>query len=108
VDQLSFKPYPCCRYTHGTIEATLKSINRNEISSDSVEEVRVHLVKHKFFDMVSRPFEIRGNPQVDAQFSIPYTVASAILDRYVFLDSFEPEKVKERAQNPLLKRLKSL
>ncbi len=106
MDQLSFKPYPCCRYTHGAIEATLKIINREKISSNLVEEVNVHLVKHKFFDMVSRPFEIRGNPQVDAQFSIPYTVASAILDGYVFLDSFEPEKVRERAQNPLLKKLK--
>jgi 2-methylcitrate dehydratase PrpD len=55
--------------------------------------------------MVSRPFELRGNPSVDAQFSIPYTVATALLDGYVFLDSFEPEKVKERARNPLLKKV---
>jgi 2-methylcitrate dehydratase PrpD len=106
VDHLSFKPYPCCRYTHGAIDATLRIIKRNKISSDLVEEVKVHLVKHKFFDMVSRPFEIRGNLEVDAQFSIPYTVASAILDGYVFLDSFEPERVKERTQNPLLKKVK--
>jgi 2-methylcitrate dehydratase PrpD len=105
VDNLSFKPYPCCRYTHGAIDAALRCAQRNGISSDSVDEVKVHLVRHKFFDMVSRPFELRGNPSVDAQFSIPYTVTSALLDGYVFLDSFEPEKVKGRAKNQLLKKV---
>jgi 2-methylcitrate dehydratase PrpD len=104
-DNLSFKPYPCCRYTHGPIDAALRCAKRNGISSDAVEEIKVHLVGHPFFDMVSRPFELRGNPSVDAQFSIPYTVATALLDGYVFLDSFEPEKVKERARNPLLKKV---
>ncbi len=103
VDNISFKPYPCCRYTHGPIDAALRCTRRNGISPESVEEVTVHLVKHPFFDMVSRPFELRGNPSVDAQFSIPYTVTTAILDGYVSLDSFEQETVKERAENPLLK-----
>ena len=105
VDNLSFKPYPCCRYTHGPIDAALRCVKRNRISSDSVEEITVHLVGHPFFDMVSRPFELRGDPSVDAQFSIPYTVATALLDGHVFLDSFQPETVKERARNPLLKKV---
>jgi len=105
VDNISFKPYPCCRYTHGSIDATLRCAKGNGISPDSVEEVKVHLARHPFFDMVSRPFELRGNPSVDAQFSIPYTVSTAILDGYVFLDSFEQAKVKERAENPLLKKV---
>ncbi len=95
VDGLSFKPYPCCRYTHGAIDATLSCIKRNGLKPGNVERVDVHLVKHHFFDIVSRPFEIRGNPTVDAQFSIPYTVATAILDGRVFLDSFEPERVRQ-------------
>jgi 2-methylcitrate dehydratase PrpD len=105
VDNLSFKPYPCCRYAHGPINAALRCAKRNRISSDSVEEIKVHLVGHPFFDMVSRPFELRGDPSVDAQFSIPYTVAIALLDGHVFLDSFQPETVKERARNPLLKKI---
>jgi len=105
VDNISFKPYPCCRYTHGPIDAVLRCRKRNGISPDSVEHVTVHLVNHRFFDMVSRPFALRGNPSVDAQFSIPYTVASGILDGHVFLDAFESEKVKERAKNPLVKNV---
>jgi len=104
-DNLSFKPYPCCRYTHGPIDATLKCIKKNHLASEMIEEITVRLVKHNFFNLVSRPFALRGNPSVDAQFSIPYTVASAILDGYVFLDSFEPQKVKERAHHPLIKKV---
>ncbi|MBW2148613.1 MAG: MmgE/PrpD family protein [Deltaproteobacteria bacterium] len=95
VDGLSFKPYPCCRYTHGAIDATLRCVKRNGLKPGDVKRVDVHLVKHHFFDVVSRPFEIRGNPTVDAQFSTPYTVAAAILDGRVFLDSFEPERVQQ-------------
>ena len=35
----------------------------------------------------------------------PYTVATALFDDHVFLDSFQPETVKERARNPLLKKV---
>jgi 2-methylcitrate dehydratase PrpD len=105
-ENVSFKPYSCCRYTHGPIDATLKCLKKHAFSPDSVEEVHIRLVRHPFFDMVSRPFALRGNPSVDAQFSIPYTVVAALLDGYVFLDSFEPEKVKERAGHPLLERVK--
>jgi len=32
VDNISFKPYPCCRYTHGPIDAVLRCRERNGIS----------------------------------------------------------------------------
>ena len=37
--------------------------------------------------------------------SIPYTVTSALLDGYVFLDSIEAEKVTERAKHPLIEKV---
>jgi 2-methylcitrate dehydratase PrpD len=95
VDGLSFKPYPCCRYTHGAIDAALGCMKRHKIPVERVDRVHVHVVNHSFYDMVSRPFEIRGNPTVDGQFSIPYTVAAAILDGKVFIDSFDPGKVTD-------------
>jgi 2-methylcitrate dehydratase PrpD len=94
VTDLSFKPYPSCRHSHGAIEATLKIVRTHPVSPEEVERVRVHTAKHKFFDNVSRPFAIRGSPQVSAQFSIPYTVAAAILRRDVFLDVFEEAVIR--------------
>jgi 2-methylcitrate dehydratase PrpD len=97
----SFKPYPCCRYTHGAIDATLNILKKHKIPAASVKRVDVHVTKQSFLDAVSRPLVLTENPRMDGQFSIPYTVASAILDGYVFLDSFEPETVRNKTRTDL-------
>jgi len=45
--------------------------------------------------MVGGPFTIRSNPQVDAQFSIPYTVAVALKKGKVFLNDFITDTVRK-------------
>jgi 2-methylcitrate dehydratase PrpD len=74
---LSIKPYPCCRMTHASIDAALELSSPRVIDPDAIQEVEVSVSK-MVYDMVGAPFEIRDNPQVDAQFSIPYTVATAL------------------------------
>lgn len=101
----SFKPYPCCRYTHGAIDATLDILQKYKLSPSSVSRVDVHVAKKSFFDAVSRPFVLTDNPTMDGQFSIPYTVASAILDGYVFLDSFDPPTVRNENRTQLAKKV---
>lgn len=105
---LSFKPYPCCRYNHGAIDATLKCVSENSITEADVKSVLVRLPKQKFYDVVSRPFSIRNDPTLDAQFNIPYCVASALIDGYVFLDTFEVETVKEKRRTALAEKVKVL
>jgi len=101
----SFKPYPCCRYTHGAIDAALEGLQKYGISSSAVDKVEVHVTKQKFFDAVSRPFVVTDNPTMDGQFSIPYTVASALLDGYIFLDSFDPATVREKKRIDFAKKV---
>lgn len=101
----SFKPYPCCRYTHGAIDAALEGVHKHGISSSAVERVEVHVTTQKFFDLVSRPFVLTDNPTMDGQFSIPYTVASALLDGHVFLDSFDPATVCEPRRSDLARKV---
>ena len=105
---LSFKPYPCCRYNHGAIDAILKCIKTNNITDADVKSVLIHLPKQKFYDVVSRPFSIRNDPTVDAQFNIPYCVASALIDGYVFLDTFEAETVKIKRRTAVAEKVKVL
>ena len=104
----SFKPYPCCRYTHGAIEAALQCVDKYGVSAEAVEKVVVHVPMQIFFDVVSRPFSIGNNPAIDGQFSIPYTVASALLDSSVFLGSFEAETVKEERRKRLAEKVEVL
>jgi len=105
---LSFKPYPCCRYTHGSIEAALTLVSSHNLSPSDVAEVIVHVPTLKFFDLVSRPFEIGDDPQVDAQFSIPYTTAAAILRRRVFLDDFEEKAIRDPQAKSLSEKVRVL
>jgi len=94
---LSIKLYPCCRYVHGCVDATLSLVKQNDIMPDDVAEVVAH-VTQAAYDFVGRPFEIRVSPQVDAQFNIPYTISVAIARRDVFIDDFFEEKIKGDTQ----------
>lgn len=96
---LSIKPYPCCRMTHAAIDAALAARERLA-PLDRLERIEVN-VSSMVAEMVGKPFRIGQNPQVDAQFSIPYTVAVALLYGDVFLGDFEPEAVRREAVKAL-------
>ena len=94
VMDLSIKPYPCCRMTHASIAAALELYNSHHIDVENISEVVVYVSK-MVSDMVGGPFTIRANPQVDAQFSIPYTIAVALRKGEVFLNDFASDTVKK-------------
>jgi 2-methylcitrate dehydratase PrpD len=54
---------------------------------------------------VGHPFQIRDNPQVDAQFSIAYTVAVAIQRGKVLLDDFEEHVIRQPNTAKLAKKV---
>ena len=104
VVNLSAKPYPCCRLTHGAIDATLSLMGENGLTAKDVEKVMIQ-ASPVIYDTVGHPFQIRDNPQVDAQFSIPYTVAAALLRGKVTLEDFEVEVVKQPRTGDLAKKV---
>jgi 2-methylcitrate dehydratase PrpD len=92
VMDLSIKPYPSCRMTHACIDAALELRNSQSIDPEAIAEILVSGSK-MVSDMVGAPFEIRTNPQVDAQFSIPYTVAVALMRGKVLLGDFSSDTI---------------
>ncbi len=103
--KLSIKPYPSCRMTHASIDAALAIRRKLHIEPSHVKEVSVHVSKMAQ-EMVGKPFIIRENPQVDAQFSIPYTVATALLNGDVFLNDFEEQAIRKAQATELAKKIK--
>ncbi len=103
---LSFKPYPSCRMTHATIQAILKLRDEYHIKPEEVESIHV-AVSSMVKEMVGGDFVVRDNPQVDAQFSIPYTVAVALNKGDVFIEDFEEEVIRRRSEDwkPLIDRV---
>lgn len=85
---LSYKPYPSCRATHPYIDCALKLVKEHDIRPEDIQGVTVFLamVPHP----ICHPLETKRNPRnpVDAQFSIPYTVAVALVKRQVGISDF--------------------
>ncbi len=76
---LSYKPYPCCRFNHTAIDAALAL--RPRIGDPSaIRAIRIG-VNNQAYEAVCTPPDIRRAPRtvVQAQFSIPYTVAAALV-----------------------------
>jgi 2-methylcitrate dehydratase PrpD len=87
--QLSYKPYPCCRFNHCAIDAARALRAAHDFAPSAIKRIRVG-VNRQAYEAVCTPIDVRKAPKtnVDAQFSIPYTVAAALLDGWVKLEHF--------------------
>lgn len=92
---LSFKPYPCCRDLNTAIDATLPLVSEHAITPDQVASITVGVNPFDYHNFC-QPAEVKNNPRtvVDAQFSISYAVAAAIVDRKVGIDTFTEAAIK--------------
>ena len=70
-----------------------------------IDEIRV-IASKMVTEMVGKPFVIGTDPQVDAQFSIPYTVSAALLNGDVFLKDFEIAAILDDQVRGLAERVK--
>ena len=88
VDQISIKPYPCCKITHASVSAALELVETNDLKPSDIESVTVQISSRESWDEVCQPVAEKRRPKtsVDAQFSLPFVVASAIVKRRVSLD----------------------
>jgi 2-methylcitrate dehydratase PrpD len=73
------KPYPSCRYGHAAIDAALMLRARHGLAAEEITAVTVHLPA-KGMLLIGAPAEKKAEPAnvVDAQFSGPFVVASAL------------------------------
>ena len=97
VVNLSFKPYPCCRNTNPPIDATLAMVGEYNIKAEDVDSVTIYVSKGAM-KLLGEPLNTKQNPSttVDAQFSIPWTVASAIVKGKVGIAEFTPQAIKDK------------
>ncbi len=103
----SIKPYPCCKWTHQAIEAALDIVNEVSVKPEDVEAVEVRL-NRQAYNLVCEPIQLKRQPRsvVDAQFSVPFTVAAAIV-RGVSLDTFTEEGIRDPEILEMAQRVKA-
>ena len=74
VEELSFKPYPACRWVHAALEAAEHLMREGNLGAADIREVEVGT----FADVVVNFAERRPKTMVDAEFSLPWTMAVTI------------------------------
>jgi len=101
---ISFKPYPCCRSTHSSIDASLYL--RNAPGFDASQVVKIicktspqHLKLARFH---------RPKSAYEGKFSMPYCIAAALLSGKVLLEDFAEEKVSDPEAQALLSKVEFL
>ncbi|MEO8558109.1 MAG: MmgE/PrpD family protein [Rhodospirillales bacterium] len=89
------KKFSSCACNHAAIEATCRLIDAHPLRADDITSINVRITPF-MQQLVGAPFDPSTNPQVAAQFSVQYSIASVLLRRKFGLDDLTPE----RAQDP--------
>jgi 2-methylcitrate dehydratase PrpD len=86
---IGYKPYPCCHYNHAYLDCALELRRAHALTADAIAGVEC-LVPSGEVPIVCEPraAKLRPRTSYDAQFSLPYSVASALLDGRVGLDTY--------------------
>jgi 2-methylcitrate dehydratase PrpD len=100
-------PYPCCKFTHGPIEATVEAMRELGIGAEEIDRMEVRVTNREVHDLVCLSRERKWNPQslTDAQFSLPFAVAYAAANGGVGLETFQPEGLANAGARALLPRI---
>ncbi len=91
-EDLSYKPYPNCRMNHCAIDAALQIREQPGFDLSKVTAITAH-INAQGNQAVGTPLDIRRKPQnvVQAQFSICYNIACALVQGKVGLSDFTAE-----------------
>jgi len=103
---LALKRYPCCSYSQEAIEAALELVHENEFDAEDLSQAVVWVASPHAAGLVDRVYEPRSCPQVDAQFSMQYVIASALRRKALGVADFQQEALRNPAVVELSRRVR--
>lgn len=85
----SVKPHACCRYMQAPIDGLIDLAKEHDIHPDQIERVEIAVLEAGW-PLVCEPRKRKYSPEnaVDAQFSMPYGAAVALVHRSAGLEHF--------------------
>jgi 2-methylcitrate dehydratase PrpD len=106
VKKTSIKPHACCRYKQGPIDGILEIMQRNHLQPSNIERVTLGILKTGF-PIIVQPEEQKYNPKsvVDAQFSMPFGAAVAILYGRASLNEYTIKNVNSHEVKEMMDRV---
>jgi 2-methylcitrate dehydratase PrpD len=97
---LYFKPYACCRWAQPAIEGALSAARRIGAIATDVARVRVHT-----FEAATRLRSASPRTTEEAQFSLPWPIACALIDGAVGPEQVIEEGLDDPARRKLAARV---
>lgn len=106
ISKTSIKPHACCRYMQPSIDAILKIIKESKIKPDDVEKITLGILQAGY-SIIASPPDQKRNPKTvyEAQFSMPYGAAVAILFGKATLDEFTQDKLNSSEIKALMEKV---
>ena len=100
------KLHACCRYNQSAIDAALEIMRVNALDWQEVEKIRVEIFKAAY-PLVVEPLAEKMSPRTDvqAQFSLPYTVALAVVKGKVSFEEFSSVMLQDPAVRDTMQRV---
>ena len=98
---MALKPYPCCRSTHSSIDASLHL--RNVTGVDPGQIVKIICKTSPQHPKLARFHKPKNG--YEGKFSIPYCISAALLRGKILLEDFTEEKVTHPAAQELLSKV---
>ena len=92
--ECGMKAFPTEALTHTHITATLKVVTKNNINYDQIESVTVTSIA-RACDILFDPHKYRPESRETADHSLPYCIATALVDKKITTDSFSEKKMKD-------------
>jgi 2-methylcitrate dehydratase PrpD len=105
--RVGFKPYPCCHLVHAYIDCALQLRDVSGFDPDAVVSVECHVPEGEV-PIVCEPWATKLRPRTtyEAQFSLPFAVASALLDGQVGLATFTEARLRDERLLSLAARVR--
>ncbi len=102
----SVKPHACCRYMQPPIDGVLKIVKENNLRPDHVQGVKLGLLRAGA-PLIAEPIENKYRPEsiVDAQFSMPFGAAVAILYNKAGLGEFHLSKIRSEDVRRMMRKV---
>lgn len=106
INEVAVKPIPACHFTHAAADAAAVLHKEHGLAAGDIRRVRV-LVPQEVVKTVCEPVANKRNPanSYDAQFSIPYIVATGLVKGRFTLAELEEDALDDRAVLSLASRV---
>jgi 2-methylcitrate dehydratase PrpD len=109
INEVAIKPLPACHFTHAVADAAIALHREYRFSAGTLNSITrvVAKVPRGTVEVVCEPLGPKRKPvtSYDAQFSVPYIVATALLKGRFTLDELEPTALADPAVLALAARV---